>query len=268
MLDIRLDADQLKALSEGWYRGHRRAIRRAFQGEGFRLRTVVQDEFFAGVGPPRAPLTRELARTRRAQNKALYAFGKRIAYTVRDHGDDMELWVGPGQWRRVGSVKGQMRTHISAVPIKMIEELATGGTHYVTREQQAWIAYKLRRRWGEPVQDPRRTTPYSERWQKRRTRYMSGGRRWREIPKGWIPKRGTRIHWPERNWVADIVAAERLRSPRYILRLYQMQMEGRRWSKGRWWEHADFGDLAGGSVSDVKRLGSNFWRTRPKPLWR
>ena len=65
-------------------------------------------------------------------------------------------------------------------------------------------------------------------------------------------------------WVRDIVAKQRHVSPRFILRLYDMQMRGQRWESGRWWEGAGFADLAVGS--DVRRLGSNVWRSQPRPF--
>jgi hypothetical protein len=108
--------------------------------------------------------------------------------------------------------------------------LLGGGNHPISRGDQAAIAYKLRRRLREPVRSPTQAGPERRAWYVRRGRYEAGRKKWADLGT-MIPRAGSTLVWPERNVIAQTVAAERARSVENVARLYAMALRGERWAK-------------------------------------
>lgn len=194
MIEVTFDDGAIRSFARGWSGGHRKAVVSAFKAEAFRLMRVTQDFLRGGVGPPKAPLTRLEAKRRGPQ--ALAALAPMVAYEVNDTASGPEAVIG---------FSAQTGRRKRPLPLGMLEFVTGGGTVTITREHQARIAQKLRRR----------------------------GRSERTIRRA-IPKVGTTVTFPERDWATEVSEAERENSARNLAALYQAKLEGQRWARV-WW---------------------------------
>lgn len=220
-LDVAVDTRAWDAVREGWYQGHRKAVRSAFKGEAYRLMRVMQAFLRAGVGEERAELTRAESPSDRPE--ALASFASRAAYTVRDGPGDLEALVG------LSSQAGRRKR---VVPEGWLGKAVAGERVVITRDEQARIAYRLRKKRREPVANVRGQR-YSKTWHRKRQRVAAGKREWADLS-GEIPPVGEVIHFPQRDYPALIVAREADAIPANVLLLYEKAMAGERWAR-TWW---------------------------------
>jgi hypothetical protein len=212
---IVVDLSGLEAFASGWNANSLRAWKRAFQGEAFRLRGVTKEALSSGVGPPTAGLTRKQQRAVSAA--AFSAMARFVAYeVVAESLESLEARIGWGRNARRSSKR-----------LQQLEALVAGGGHFITRADQARIAYKIRRRLREPVQAPGAFGPWTKSFARRRSRYAAGKRRWTDIS-AWLPKSGSSLRWPRRNYVATLVAQEQARSVEHIRANYAKAIKGER----------------------------------------
>lgn len=223
MITLRVDSRGVERLAKNWPEAARKAQRDAMRGVLFRLKERLRAEFEAGIGPEtRDPLTRmEQARVvRKAQ--ALSTLGRVIAYAVDELGaDSFQGRVGLGESvKRRGKGEGE---------VKRLKALFAGGDHVVTEKRQKEILMRLLVR---AVREFRTRSSggsakrgKSARWLKR-FRAISASLRFDDV----LPKVGTVLEWPERDWVRKTVREQgrALRSEYRIL--YHMALRGMRWS--------------------------------------
>lgn len=228
MVDVVIDTSGLDVLRAGWSRDAHRAWISAFKGEAFRLKTVAQRQLSTGVGPYPAPLTeRERAS---GLSGALSPLARFVAYEVSD--------LGPGDVEaRIGFSRSVSRVRRAGARKKQLVALFEGGSHPITREDQARIAYKLRRRLGEPVRRP------GSRGMGRKLKARRAGHSWADLG-AWLPAVGAVLRWPARDWIADVVRSEGPNSRHNIPKLFAVAVAGRRWSRGLTWAD-EFGRFVG-----------------------
>lgn len=219
MISVTIDVSGLEVLRAGWSRDAQRAWKNAFRGEAFRLKTLAQRQITTGVGPYPAPLT---ARERASGSSgALSPLARFVAYEVNDRGPgDVEALIG---FSRAVS-----RARRSGARKRQLVALFSGGPHPITRADQERIAYKLRRRLGEPVKRP------GARGLGRKLKARRAGHQWADLG-AWLPAVGASLRWPARDWVADVVRLEGPNSRHNIPRLFALAVAGKRWAKGTPW---------------------------------
>jgi hypothetical protein len=234
---LSLDTSAFEILSREWPKAHRKAVVAAMKGEGYRLHTVLRNRFMRGpFDHLAAPLTRAERKNYRSEVGRLRWLGNKIAYRVTDlDGLNPELAVGPAQWQRSGA-KGDMRTTRNTLSLPTLIQLAVGGGHTVTRQQQNEMAYKIRRGWKEPVAKPGMglldaAAAGGKGWRRKRG---SLRRKWKEIPQGMLPRVGASLRWPHDPWATRVENEERAKSREYIAKLYRMSLGGERWAR-EWW---------------------------------
>lgn len=225
MIAITIDTGKLDEFRRAWNAGSQKALLNAFKGEAFRLKTVVQSKFAGGIGPSVSLLTS--AQQKRQSSAALASFSRFIAYQVDE--DDSR-----GITARIGLSQAVSKQRNPAGRWRQVVALLEGGGHAIGPGEQASIAYKIRRRLGEPVRRPSSSDVMGKAWHGRRRRYELGKRKWADLS-GLIPKGGTSLVWPGRDYAAQVVAAEQSKSQANILRLYEMALRGERWAKV-WWK--------------------------------
>jgi hypothetical protein len=214
---VEIDTGALDALRRGFEPASQRGLLSAFKAEAYRLKKVVEDRLRSGVGPSPAPLSRAEQKTKSAA--ALSEFGRFIAYVVEQRSYDIEA--------RIGLSKAITRAKNAEGRRRQIVALLEGGSHPITREDQRRIAAKLRRRLSQGFAPVLRRMGYSA----GQARKLSGrGARSGDIG-AFLPKVGSTLVWPERNVVAQTVAAECERSVANVARLYAMALRGERWAK-------------------------------------
>lgn len=188
--------------------GHQRALGAAVKGEAYRLMRATQASLRAGVGPERAGLTRLAGKTK--GRPALGMFAAAVAYEVRR---------GVGQWLAEVGLATESGLRKRPLPLPMLRAVVAGAfDRPITREDQRRIAARLRKR------------GYGDRLDRR-------GRRVRGAP---IPRVGTVIRWPERDYVTPLVEAEVRHSQANVAMLYARAQRGERWAR-TWWATAGAG---------------------------
>lgn len=202
MIDLTFEVRGLKALTSEFYPAHQRALRRAVQGEAFRLMHKVTAKLAQGVGPVKAPLTRRAAKSR--QRGALSAFARRVAYEVRVTPGAPPLV--PDQIEAAIGLSAQQRRRQAPMPLELLARVVEGEGFTMSRGAQIRLIEKLRRR-GRSEAEIRRI----------------------------VPRVGTVIEFPERDYVSEVIAEEGAQSLRNIEKLYAMGLSGERWAR-KWWE--------------------------------
>lgn len=216
MVSARVDLGEF-AKVRGLDAKHARALVAAVKGEAFRLKKATEAELLAGVGPATAPLTRGEQKTKTAA--ALSAFRRFVGYNVETVGGEIRA--------EIGVAAGVSRARWTGGKRRQLVSLLEGGGHTITRADQAAIARKLRRRLGQGFSKTLRRMGYGPRYAKR----AAGAADLRLL----IPRVGTRLVWPERQYAVNVVERERSATLRNVVALYDLAVGGKRWAR-EWWK--------------------------------
>lgn len=196
-----------------------KCMRRALQGETFRLFKYSQDQLNEGSHwPRRAKMTKEVAK--RKGETSLFPFSPMLSYMVLREGP-MEGWIG---WA-LGAVRRKR------VPLGWLSLALAGHSFTVQREHQIAIVRKLL---GYRTSAFTSKTPAAV---KRARGKIAKKRRalGRDEIKKLIPRVGTTIKFPKREALDIIIHQQAPLSERNIARLYQQAINGQRWAK-EWWK--------------------------------
>lgn len=228
MVEIDLDISALDALRRGFSPASQRAYVGAVKAESFRLKKVSDTAISSGqLGlPGAAPLTEAERRSPGLPPLAALAGGggrrSFIGYQVEEHRGDVTAQIGFG--------RGVSRARSPGGRKRQLVALFGGSEHPITREDQARIARKQRRRLGEPVSRSRAKTARGR--ANRRSR--RGDQAWAHLL---IPKVGTVVRWPARDWVTVVVAREHRNTVANVAALYRRNLRGDPRLK-RWWDES------------------------------
>lgn len=222
LFTITVDLGPLDELRRGWSAASQKALQRAVKGTAYYLQQVSREALMRGVGPSPAPLTRREQRTQ--SGAALSTFHRFVAYAVEGKGSDLQAKIGLGRSVARARNPGGRRRQVVA--------LLQGGEHPITREDQARIAAKLRKRLERGL-----STQFQGYGLKGRRRHAAGLARRAPLAKV-LPKVGSVLSWPARDYVADIVRREGPNARRVVAKLYGMALKGERWA-GVFWREAE-----------------------------
>lgn len=204
----------------------RRALRRAFSGEAYRMKRVLEDALRRGVGP--SPRSLSVAEEAAPTTRALSAMARFVAYRVDDAGPGIRAEIGFGQGvTRAKSPEGRR--------VALVSLLSGVGTE-ITREDQMRIAGKVRKRQARRTVAALTSRGVAAPRGSRSPKKVYRGR-WPEI--GFmLPKVGTSLQWPERDLMGDTLERERGATVANVSRLFFAALRGERWTR-EWWRAAE-----------------------------